>query len=205
MIRCGDVISGWASSPLARFDDVPWHLTVRAAEIVTAIAAGLDGYERHGDGVAVHPGARVEDGAMIVGPAIIGSGCFLARNCLVRGGCWLEADCVVGPGAELKSSFLFRGTSLAHFNFVGDAVIGAYVNFEAGAIVANRRNEWDGACVKVVWEGCGVDTYVEKFGALIGDTARIGANSVLAPGTILPAGAWVERLQLIDQTQSQID
>jgi UDP-N-acetylglucosamine diphosphorylase / glucose-1-phosphate thymidylyltransferase / UDP-N-acetylgalactosamine diphosphorylase / glucosamine-1-phosphate N-acetyltransferase / galactosamine-1-phosphate N-acetyltransferase len=43
----------------------------------------------------------------------------------------------MGPGCELKSSFVFRGSKLAHFNFVGDSVIGSDVNLEAEAIVAN--------------------------------------------------------------------
>lgn len=50
----------------------------------------------------------------------------------LRGGVWLERSCVVGPGAELKSSFLFDGSKLAHFNFVGDSIVGCEVNLEAG-------------------------------------------------------------------------
>jgi UDP-N-acetylglucosamine diphosphorylase / glucose-1-phosphate thymidylyltransferase / UDP-N-acetylgalactosamine diphosphorylase / glucosamine-1-phosphate N-acetyltransferase / galactosamine-1-phosphate N-acetyltransferase len=49
---------------------------------------------------------------------------FIAAGAYVRGGCWLEANCVLGPGAELKSSFVFAGTKLAHFNFVGDSILG---------------------------------------------------------------------------------
>jgi acetyltransferase-like isoleucine patch superfamily enzyme len=38
-----------------------------------------------------------------------------------------------------------------------------------------------------------------KFGALIGDHCRIGANAVLSPGTILKPGTVVPRLALVDQ------
>jgi carbonic anhydrase/acetyltransferase-like protein (isoleucine patch superfamily) len=38
-----------------------------------------------------------------------------------------------------------------------------------------------------------------KFGAIVGDGCRIGANAVLAPGTILSAKTVVQRLSLIDQ------
>jgi acetyltransferase-like isoleucine patch superfamily enzyme len=44
-----------------------------------------------------------------------------------------------------------------------------------------------------------VATGVDKFGALIGDASRIGANAVTTPGTILPPGSVVRRLQLVDQ------
>jgi bifunctional N-acetylglucosamine-1-phosphate-uridyltransferase/glucosamine-1-phosphate-acetyltransferase GlmU-like protein len=59
----------------------------------------------------------------------------------LRAGVWLGEGCVVGPGAELTSSFLFAGSKLAHFNFVGDSILGNDVNLEAGSIVANHRNE----------------------------------------------------------------
>ena len=33
------------------------------------------------------------------------------------------------------------GSTLAHFNFVGDSIIGRKVNLEAGAVIANHFNE----------------------------------------------------------------
>jgi acetyltransferase-like isoleucine patch superfamily enzyme len=44
-----------------------------------------------------------------------------------------------------------------------------------------------------------IDTGVSKFGALVGDGSRIGANAVIAPGALLERGSIVGRLQLIDQ------
>lgn len=145
--------------------------------------------------VAWHHSATIEAEALIKGPAIIGPRCFVAAGSLLRGGTWLDADCIIGPGSELKSSFLFRGTKLAHFNFVGDSLVGEDVNLEAGSIVANYRNEM---ADKVIRIGT-IDTGVTKFGALIGDHARIGANAVIAPGAIIERGALVRRLSLVDQ------
>jgi len=47
--------------------------------------------------------------------------------------------------------------------------------------------------------GESIPTGVLKFGALIGDHSRIGANAVLSPGTVLPPHTVVARLGLIDQ------
>ena len=44
-----------------------------------------------------------------------------------------------------------------------------------------------------------IETGVTKFGALVGDDCKIGANAVLSPGTILAKGTVVGRLQLVDQ------
>jgi hypothetical protein len=40
---------------------------------------------------------------------------------------------------------------------------------------------------------------VTKFGALVGDHSKIGANAVLSPGSILKPESVVKRLELIEQ------
>ncbi len=82
---------------------------------------------------------------------------------------------------------------------MGDSVIGHRVNIEAGAIVANYRNERDDKQIVVLIDGERVETGVIKFGAFIGDDSRLGANAVTAPGTILAPRSIVKRLELIDQ------
>lgn len=84
-------------------------------------------------------------------------------------------------------------------NFVGDSILGAAVNVEAGSIVANSRNEVDGQAIRIAWANHVIDTRVLKFGALLGDGARVGANAVIAPGAIVPKHARIPRLSLFDQ------
>lgn len=123
---------------------------------------------------AIHRTAHIEDGAAIKGPALIGPGCFIASSALLRGGCWLERDCIIGPSCELKTSFVFAGGKLAHLNFVGDSVIGAGVNIEAGAMITNYRNESTDKRIRIRIGENVIETGVEKFGALVGDGAKIG-------------------------------
>ncbi|QEU03579.1 DapH/DapD/GlmU-related protein [Pseudomonas oryzihabitans] len=141
----------------------------------------------------------VEAGAVLKGPVIIGPGTLVAAGAYLRGGVHLGAHCVVGPACELKSSLLLDGSKLAHFNFVGDSLIGSGVNLEAGAIVANYRNESDGAVIRIRHGDRVIETGVIKFGALIGDNCRLGANAVIAPGALLSPGTRVARLELVDQ------
>lgn len=136
---------------------------------------------------------------MVKGPAIIGPNCFIAAGAYLRGGVYLERDCVIGPSSELKTSVMFADSKLAHMNFVGDSIIGADVNIEAGAIIANHRNEWENRNIRIGYRGQVIDTWVNKFGALVGDGSRIGANAVIAPGGLLEPSSIVGRLQLIDQ------
>ena len=192
-------ISEFRTSALGRFaDSPPWQLTSRSISIVETLMRQLrDGYVMS-ENIAVHRSSTVETGAIVKGPAIIGPDCFIAAGAYVRGGCWLEARCIIGPEAELKSSFVFAGSKLAHFNFVGDSVLGREVNLEAGSIIANYRNEYAEPTISFIHDGSEIDTGAEKFGALVGDRTRIGANAVIAPGAILAAGTIVGRLALVD-------
>lgn len=124
---------------------------------------------------------------------------MVASGAYLRGGNWVGEDCVLGPGTELKSSFVFAGTRLAHFNFVGDSLVGSGVNLEAGSVVCNYRNQRADPEIRVLLDGALHPTGVLKFGALIGDGARLGANSVVAPGALLRPHTIVARAGLLDQ------
>ena len=110
-------------------------------------------------------------------------------------------DVTIGPSVEVKSSFVFSNSSIAHFNFVGDSLLGANTNIEAGAIVANHHNDRLDKTISVRTNGqlSSIDT--TKFGALIGDNAKIGANAVLNPGTIIEPNEIVGRLCHVDQEE----
>ncbi len=200
MIRLTDYIADISQSPLAPWVDLaPWTLVSQAPAVVRQLLAQLpaDDYLIENE-IAVHRTATVEPGALLKGPLIIGAECFIASGALLRGGCWVDAHCIIGPGAELKTTFMFSGSKLAHFNFVGDSVLGHGINLEAGSIVANYRNERVDKEVLVRVDGVLQRTGCDKFGALLGDQSRIGANAVLAPGAVLAPASVVGRGQVFD-------
>ncbi|KAF1033512.1 MAG: Bifunctional protein GlmU [Pseudomonas sp.] len=200
MIQLRDYIQDFSRSPLQPWADLaPWDLVTQAPAIVRQLLALLpaDDYVIQ-DEIAVHKSATVETGAVLKAPLIIGAHCFVAAGAYLRGGCWVDERCTFGPGAELKTSFVFSGSKLAHFNFVGDSVLGHGVNLEAGSIVANYRNERADKEVQVRINGQLQRTGCDKFGALLGDESRIGANAVTAPGAIIAPGGVVGRGQVFD-------
>jgi bifunctional N-acetylglucosamine-1-phosphate-uridyltransferase/glucosamine-1-phosphate-acetyltransferase GlmU-like protein len=201
----GLAIAGWHASP---FGDLalarPWQVLDALGPRLGALLAALarDAWSVDGD-VAVHRSARVEAGAALSGPVLVGPHAFVAATACVRGGAWLDAHVSIGRGCELKGAIVFERSALGHLTYVGDAIVGSDVNFEAGSVVCNHRNERPGSSVHVRIDGRRVDTGRAKFGALIGDACRIGANAVLAPGTLLPPGTIVPRLALIDHDPSE--
>ena len=194
-----DYVSDWAASVFGPMAACPWDATARAVELVGDALRSLGEDYAIDGGIAVHRTATLEPGAIIKPPALVGPACFVAASAYLRGGVFLADGCTVGPGVEIKSSFLFGGSACAHFNFVGDTIIGRTVNLEAGAVLANYRNEAPGRTIAVCVGDSLIDTGTAKFGALIGDDVRIGANAVLAPGTIIQRGARIGRLQLVDR------
>ncbi len=192
-------VARWNASPFGGLADPPWRITERAEAVIPAAFPTLGPDYGIAGGVAVHRTATIEAGAIVKGPAIIGPRCFVAASAYLRGGVFLEADCIVGPGAELKTSFMFEGSKLAHFNFVGDSILGSAVNLEAGSIVANYRNELEDKAIRITLDGRVIETGVQKFGALLGDGVRVGANAVIAPGAILAPGSRLARMALLDQ------
>ncbi len=178
---------------------LPWEIpSLLEAAIVRKISVFNDDYLVN-DTIAIHRTANVEQGAILKGPLIIGPHCFIAAHAYLRAGVFLSEGVVIGPGVEIKSSFIGVKSRIAHFNFVGDSLIGDDVNIEAGAVIANHLNERENRNLQFMWSGKLHKTTCEKFGALIGNKACIGANAVISPGTIIPAGSIVPRLALVDQ------
>lgn len=199
-VALSEFVSTIGSSALAPWAGLaPWEITARSQEIVHCLIRGTASSEFFvSDDVWVHRSTLVEVGAVLKGPLIIGPHCFVATGAYLRGGNWVAEGCTLGPGAELKSSFVFPGTKLAHFNFVGDSVLGSDVNLEAGSIVCNHRNERANREVLVRVAGVLQGTACQKFGAVVGDHSRIGANGVVAPGALLRPGSVVPRASLWD-------
>lgn len=181
----------------------PWAACNQSSYIISSLFFQLSDEYIVSNGNAVHQTAIIEVGAILKPPCIIGPNCFIASYAYLRGGVWLDSNVTIGPSCEIKSSFIFSDSKAAHFNFIGDSVIGRNVNIEAGAIIANYRNELDDKEIICVVNSKAIKTGINKFGALVGDECRIGASSVLAPGTILKPKTIVNRLALVDHYRQQ--
>ncbi|HNQ72000.1 MAG TPA: UDP-N-acetylglucosamine diphosphorylase [Verrucomicrobiota bacterium] len=142
-----------------------------------------------GENIFIGAGTVVEAGAVIKGPALIGSHCQIRHNAYVRENVLVGDDCVVGNACELKNVLLFNGCQVPHFNYVGDSILGARAHLGAGVIASNLRTFPGNVTVEL--NGVPFDTGLRKFGALIGDRAEIGCNSVLNPGSIVGRGATI--------------
>jgi len=125
----------------------------------------------------------IEQGAYIEGPCFIGDGTVIRHGAYVRRGVVTGSRCIIGHGTEIKQSILFDDVRAAHFNYVGDSILGNSVNLGAGVKCANLRLDKGNIFVRLCDEKW--DTGRNKLGAIIGDKCQVGCNTVLNPGVIL--------------------
>lgn len=129
----------------------------------------------------------LEPGVVITGDSVLGEGVRVKAGCVIessrlgnevaigpsahlRPGCDLADGVQVGNFVEIKNSTVGAGTKAAHLAYIGDADVGAGVNFSCGAIVVN----YDG---------------YRKTRSVIGDGAFIGCNAnLVSPLRIAPHG-----------------
>ncbi|MGB5383076.1 MAG: LpxA family transferase [Lutimonas sp.] len=182
----------------------PWELTSNLNKIIEKIIPQLGTDFKIADGIAIHKSVTIENGVTIKRPFIAMENCHIGANSYFREGVFLDKSVKIGPSSEIKSSIICSKTAVAHLNYIGNSIIGQNVNFEAGSIAANHYNERENKRIWIQHNNESIDTGVEKFGALVGDNSKIGANGVLSPGTVLIKNSIVKRLELVDQQQKNL-
>ena len=135
------------------------------------------------ESVYIHPSVSLSPNVVIEGPAYIGEGTEIRPGVYIRGNVITGKGCVLGNSSEFKNSLLFDDVQAPHFNYVGDSVLGNGVHLGAGVICSNLRLDQINVWVKL--PGGSVDSGLRKLGALVGDNAEVGCNTVLNPGAVL--------------------
>ncbi len=116
-------------------------------------------------GAVIHPFTHIEG-------ASVGPGALVGPYARLRPGAELGPEVHVGNFVEIKNSTLGAGAKANHLAYLGDATVGARVNYGAGSITAN----YDGA---------------NKHRTVIEDDVHVGSNCVLVAPVTLGAGATI--------------
>lgn len=175
----------------------PWEVLPKIKEFIVKLGNTLDPeiYEKRGEDIWVAKSAKVAPSAYLGGPLIICENAEIRHCAFIRGSAIVGAGAVVGNSTELKNAVLFDGVQVPHYNYVGDSILGYKAHTGAGAITSNLKS--DKKLVTVMCDGEKVETGVKKFGAMLGDFADIGCNSVLNPGTVVGRGTRVYPLSMV--------
>ena len=142
--------------------------------------------------VFIGEGARIEPGAYISGPAYIGAGAVVRHGAFVRENVILMPGAILGHASEAKNALFLPNAHAPHFNYVGDSILGHHVNLGAGTKLSNlgMMSEKDPSTgkrptISFKYDDVVYDMGIAKMGAVMGDGAQTGCNSVLNPGCLI--------------------
>ena len=178
----------------------PWEVLPLLKDYIPQLGDTLPAqeYDRPGPQIWVHKTATVAPTALLGPRVIIGPGTQVRHCAYIRENAIVGANSVVGNSTEIKNAVLFDGVQVPHFNYVGDSVLGHLAHTGAGVVLSNFRS--DHGPVPVHHRGQRLESGLKKFGAILGDGADIGCNSVLNPGTVIGRHTVVYPLSMVRGT-----
>jgi len=134
--------------------------------------------------VYIHPSVKLPAFCSIRGPVYIAEGCEIRPGAYIRGHVIAGRNCVLGNSCEFKNCLLLDEVQVPHFSYVGDSILGNRAHLGAGVICSNLRLDQADVAVQLP-DGERISSGLRKLGALVGDAAEVGCNTVLNPGVIL--------------------
>lgn len=169
----------------------PWEVLSEIKAYILKLGETLpaDEYDHPEEGVWIAKDAKVFPSAYIGSPCIIDHGAEVRHCAFIRESAIVGKNAVVGNSVELKNVVLFDSVQVPHYNYVGDSVLGYKAHMGAGSITSNVKS--DKSLVVIKQPGAPLETGRKKVGAMVGDCAEIGCNSVLNPGTVVGRNAQI--------------
>ena len=184
-------LSHTAAAELLSECEAPYNALPKIKEFIMKLSASLpsDEYEQISEGVFVARDASVSDKATILPPTVIGHKTEVRPGAFIRGSVLIGDGAVIGNSTEIKNAIIFDGVQLPHYNYVGDSILGYRSHLGAGAIISNFKLDHSNVNVRSGEEK--IETGLRKFGAILGDGAEVGCNSVIFPGTVIGKGTLI--------------
>jgi UDP-N-acetylglucosamine diphosphorylase/glucosamine-1-phosphate N-acetyltransferase len=157
--------------------------------------------------IFIEPGAKVLFSILNAssGPIYIGKNAEVMEGCKIRGPFALCEDAglkmdakiygatTVGPhckvGGEVNNSVFFSYSNKGHDGFVGNAVIGEWVNMGADTNNSNLKNTYDEVKLWQYNSQRFEKTGLTFCGLMMADHAKCGINTMFNTGTVVGVGA----------------
>ncbi len=167
--------------------------------------------DAQGGPIVIEAGTEIRPNAVITGPVYIG------KNCLIRTAADIREDNHFGPGSriggECVGSIVMGNSNKQHYGFLGQSILGEWVNIGAGTTTSNLKNTY--GTVRMPLSGVEESTGRQYMGSVMADHVKVGIGSYLPTGSVIgfasqifvlrppkfvPSFAW-----LVDQGFSRLD
>ena len=177
--------------------DLPFKVLPLISDFIIKLGNSLDEeiFEKRGENIWVAKSAKIAPTAYLNGPLIIDEGAEIRHCAFIRGSAIIGKGAVIGNSTEVKNALVFDKAQVPHYNYVGDSILGYMAHMGAGAVTSNLKSDKSLVTVSVGKEK--VETGLKKFGAILGNYADVGCNSVLCPGTMLGQSCRVYPLSMV--------
>jgi len=182
--------------------EYPWDLIITAKTLLDKVSTARISLEAKISAKAVIEGpviidaqAEIDHDAIIRGPVYIGKKVYVGNNALIRNYSCIEDNCTIGANTEITESIIQSRVTIGRNVFIGNSVIGEEVIVEPGVVtlsVLPPEIEVEHIPVTVVR-----GKRMIKLGVIIGSKARVGANSVIYPGTMINAKEIINPLSTV--------
>ena len=132
--------------------------------------------------IYIGPEAVIEAGAILRGPVAICKGATVKASARISDGT------TIGPvskaGGEIANTIFHSYSNKAHDGFVGNSLIGQWVNFGADTNTSNLKNNYSPVTLSRWDTREPFETGVQFFGSVIADHSKTAINTMLNTGTV---------------------
>jgi UDP-N-acetylglucosamine diphosphorylase/glucosamine-1-phosphate N-acetyltransferase len=132
------------------------------------------------------------------GPIIIDADCQIGPFCSLEGPLYIGKRSSLKPstsirhttvgrvcnlGGEIKGSIIHPYSNKSHSGYLGDSILGSWINLGAGTNNSNLKNNYQP--IRVSWDGNNYDTDRQFLGAIIGDHSKTAIGVRINTGTLI--------------------
>ena len=142
-------------------------------------------FGNHAGPVWIGAQTEIEPHTYLEGPLFIGHSCRVKAGTRFYGGCALGPHCRVG--GEISTTVMQGCVNKQHDGFVGNSILGQWVNLGADTVTSNLKNDY--SVVKVQVGKDLVETGEQDIGLMCGDHTKTGINTMFNTGTVVGVAA----------------
>ena len=146
-------------------------------------------FDTHAGPIFIGPGVTIRPNAVLVGP------CWIARESVISEGAVIRGNTVVGPhcrvGGEVGASIFQGWSNKVHDGYLGDSLVGQWVNIGAGTVTSNLLNTYGEISIRLEPEGPRQRSGRMFLGTLFGDHVKTAIGTRLMTGTVLGTASMI--------------
>ena len=131
--------------------------------------------------------SQVQEGVVIKGPFALGVGSHVNMGGKMRGDVSIGPYCKVG--GEVAASVIFGYSNKGHEGYLGNSVLGEWVNIGADTNTSNLKNNYAEVKIWNYAKGGFKNTGQQFCGLVMGDHSKCGINTMFNTGTVVGVSA----------------